>query len=295
LNAGRERGETAVMIYDCFTFFNELDLLEIRLHELNEIVDRFVLVEANRTFQGEPKPYYFKENANKFSQFTDKIIYVAIEIHDCDLRSHIRTYAVNATWAREYYQRDQISRGLSNASPDDLIIVSDVDEIISGNKLREAIITRAKHDLTVFKMPIYTGSINRRLKNDVWEKGPRMIEYSDFPGAEHLRLTKIAASNRLGNSALGRLYTRYQNYVLRNVPNRICIIENSGWHMTSIGDWRSYRNKVSAYSQAERAHREDFKSEEAFERRLSDTTAIVNLSELPQFVRENPERFQLVS
>jgi len=284
---------TALMIFDCFTFFNELDLLEIRLFELYAIVDHFVLVEANKTFQGDPKPYYFKENESKFARFASKIIYVPIEIPDGDLRSQISTYAENPTWAREYYQRDQIARGLSEASPDDLIIVSDVDEIISAKKLRDAIATRRKHDLTIFQMPIYTGSLNRRVKNGIWDKGPRMIEYSDFPGAEHLRLTKIAASRRLGKNAFSRLYTRFRNYMSRGVPNRIHVIENSGWHMTSIGDWKTYRNKISAYSHAERADREDFKSIEAFERRLSETTVVVNPSELPQFVRENPERFEL--
>jgi beta-1,4-mannosyl-glycoprotein beta-1,4-N-acetylglucosaminyltransferase len=281
------------MIYDCFTFYNELDLLQVRLHELHEVVDRFVLVEATQTFQGKPKPLFFKDNAAAFARYADKIIHVVVEFPACDLTSQLATRPRNAIWARQHYQRDQIAQGLSKASPGDLIIVSDLDEIISASKLREAIAKRGPHDLTIFEMPIHTGFVNRRVRNTVWEKGPRMIEFSDFPGAEHLRLTKICASSHLGNNALGRLYTRYQNYMLRSVANRICIIADSGWHMTSIGDWNCYRTKVQAISEVERANRAEFQCKEAFERRLSETTTTVDPSELPKFIRENLESFVL--
>jgi beta-1,4-mannosyl-glycoprotein beta-1,4-N-acetylglucosaminyltransferase len=279
------------MIYDCFTFFNELDLLEVRLREMDEVVDRFVLVEAAQTFQGKAKPLHFKENQTAFSRYADKIIHVIVEFPAGDLTSSLNTQPKNEIWARQYYQRDAIARGLTGAQPNDLIIVSDVDEIISASKLREALAKRRPHDLTIFEMPIHTGYVNRRVANVVWEKGPRMIEFSDFPGAERLRLTKICASVSLGNNLLSRFYTRYQNYMLRGVANRICIVGNSGWHMTSIGDWNSYRTKVQAISEVERANGADFKSKEAFERRLSETTTAVDLVELPRLIREHPERF----
>ncbi len=281
------------MIYDCFTFYNELDLLQVRLHELYDIVDRFVLVEASKTFQGNPKPLYFKENETAFARYADKIIHIVVDFPAYDLAAQLSTRPKNEIWARQYYQRDQIAQGLTRALPDDLIIVSDVDEIISAPKLREAIATRRRHDLTIFEMPIHTGFVNRRVKNSIWEKGPRMIEFSQFPGAEHLRLTKRCASAHLGHNALSRFYTRYQNYMSRNVPNRIFIVANSGWHMTSIGDWDRYRDKVRAISETERANLEEFKSKDAFERRLSETTSAVDPSELPKFIRENLERFAL--
>ena len=65
------------MIYDCFTYFNEDILLELRLNYLNEIVDKFVIIEANKTFSGNPKPQNF--DINKYKKFTDKIIYVFLE------------------------------------------------------------------------------------------------------------------------------------------------------------------------------------------------------------------------
>ena len=288
-------GEHALVIYDCFTFYNELDLLEVRLHELYDVVDRFVLVEATQTFQGRAKPLYYKENAKRFEQFADKIRHIVVEFPPGDLTSQLATRPQNANWAREHYQRDQIARGIANALPDDLIIVSDVDEIISAPKLREAIANRRPHDLTIFAMPIHTGSVNRRVHNDIWKKGPRMIEFAQFPGAEHLRLTKIVAAKRLGDNVVGRFYTRLQNYLLRGMANRLYVVPNSGWHMTSIGDWHRYRDKIRAYSQSERAHWQDFKFKDAYERRLSQTTTVVDTSELPKFIQENAARFELAS
>jgi beta-1,4-mannosyl-glycoprotein beta-1,4-N-acetylglucosaminyltransferase len=85
-------------IYDSFTFFNELDLLELRLEELYDHVDHFVLVEANRTFQNNPKPFYFGENQYRFAKYMDKVIHIQVN----DMPEH------TDPWGRERYQRDGI-------------------------------------------------------------------------------------------------------------------------------------------------------------------------------------------
>lgn len=105
------------MIYDCFLFFNELEILDIRLHELNSVIDKFVLVESAKTFTGRPKPYYFLENRDKFKEFLPKIEHIMI-----DLRP-------KGNWEREYEQRNAIMMGINKCNPDDTILISDVDEI----------------------------------------------------------------------------------------------------------------------------------------------------------------------
>ena len=65
-------------IYDCFNFFNELDILEIRLNVLYEHVDYFVIVESSITHSGEEKPFYFEENKERYSKFLDKIIHYKV-------------------------------------------------------------------------------------------------------------------------------------------------------------------------------------------------------------------------
>lgn len=111
-------------IYDCFTFFNELEILMIRLEELYDVVDHFVIVEGSLTFTGKPKSHYFAENRHLFSRFEDKIIYILVE----DFPSPTNDLRLDA-WRREHHQRNQIIRGLSHCAPRDIIIISDVDEI----------------------------------------------------------------------------------------------------------------------------------------------------------------------
>lgn len=113
------------MIYDTFMFFNELELLELRLNELNGVVDKFVLVEATRTFTNKPKPLYYAENKQRFSQFNDKIIHIIVDDSpDSD-----------NPWVLDRYQKNCVGRGLRNAAPDDIVVFSDADEIrYSGYK-----------------------------------------------------------------------------------------------------------------------------------------------------------------
>jgi beta-1,4-mannosyl-glycoprotein beta-1,4-N-acetylglucosaminyltransferase len=107
------------MIYDCFVFFNELELLEIRLAELPGVVDRFVLVESTRTFSDRSKPLFFLENRAKFAEFADRIIHVIVD----DMPGG------PDPWARERHQRNCIMRGLQGCADEDYILISDVDEI----------------------------------------------------------------------------------------------------------------------------------------------------------------------
>ena len=109
-------------IFDCFLFFNELELLELRLMTLNKVVDYFVLVEADRTFTGNKKEFLFEKNKNKYKDYLDKIIHVKVE------NAPILDKSKNV-WAIEHFQRNCITRGLSEVKDEDKIIISDVDEI----------------------------------------------------------------------------------------------------------------------------------------------------------------------
>jgi beta-1,4-mannosyl-glycoprotein beta-1,4-N-acetylglucosaminyltransferase len=111
-------------VYDCFTFFNELELLKVRLEELYDSVDHFVLVEATETFSGEVKPLYFQENQKQFAAYMDKIIHVVVE----DLPP-IGQNPHGDKWNREEFQRNAILRGLIGCAEDDIIMISDLDEI----------------------------------------------------------------------------------------------------------------------------------------------------------------------
>jgi beta-1,4-mannosyl-glycoprotein beta-1,4-N-acetylglucosaminyltransferase len=113
------------MIFDCIIFFNELDLLELRLYELDSVVDRFVIVEAPVTFSGEPKPLHFADNEQRFAPWREKIIHIVVEdMPQCA-----------DTWQRESHQRNAVIRGLHSAASGDAVILSDADEIPSADAI----------------------------------------------------------------------------------------------------------------------------------------------------------------
>lgn len=156
-NQKASKGKTKnPLVFDCFPFFNELDLLEIRLNELNDVVDYFVLVESTKTHTGKEKPLYFEENKERFRLFSDKIIHVVVDDMPTKVSSAWKLlekiYYISIqdkgsqkiagkreAWNREAWQRNAIIRGLlkSNPSEDDIVIVSDVDEIPSKEWVRQ--------------------------------------------------------------------------------------------------------------------------------------------------------------
>ncbi len=119
------------MIYDCSSFFDELEVLEIRLHELSPIVDKFVIVEGSTTFSGVPRELVLKklieEKNEVLAPFLDKIIYIPVE----DIPNE------TAFFARETYIMNQISRGLKQCVADDIIILEYGDQIVSKATLEK--------------------------------------------------------------------------------------------------------------------------------------------------------------
>lgn len=118
------------MVYDCIPFFNELDILKLRLHILSPYVDKFVIEEADTTFSGEPKPMIFAQNRQIFDEFKDKIIYVPVEdAPGKNLSSH----------ERDKLQKNHLIEGLKDAGAEDIIIFGDVDEIPNPEALVDII------------------------------------------------------------------------------------------------------------------------------------------------------------
>ena len=108
------------MIIDCFPFFNELDVLELRLNILDSVVDKFVLVEASKTQSLIDKPFYFEDNKDRFAKFLHKIVHIKVQ-----------DYPNEGGWAMENFQRNCILRGLKHLdlNTHDIVGISDVDEI----------------------------------------------------------------------------------------------------------------------------------------------------------------------
>src|SRR6478735_8821010 len=116
-------------VFDCFIFFNENDLMQIRFEELYAVVDHFVIVEADKTFRGNDKPFNF--DTERFAKHMDKVIYHRVSMPDFP-------HDPDAAWHREWHQRDEIKQALVHRTqPDDVILISDADEIPRHSVVRD--------------------------------------------------------------------------------------------------------------------------------------------------------------
>lgn len=220
------------MIYDTFLFFNELDLLEIRLNILNDCVDKFVLVEARQTFTGKDKPLYYAENKERFAQWNDKIIhYVIDEITEEEWNKAKQSPNVGAGehfWVREFAQKECILKALTGCKDDDIIFVSDLDEIWNPDTIL----------LRDLRMNPELGMIFRPLQT-----------------AYHYYL-----NNRSDQDVNGWVGTRYGTYKtlkklgvnhFRNKENISVNLPYGGWHFTYQGGEQAIKDKVEAFSHQE--------------------------------------------
>ena len=236
----------SVKLYDCFTFFNELDILELRLRELDALVHRFVLVEANTTFTGQAKPLHFALNAARFGPWIDRIIHIVVD-----------DFPIGMTdpWQREAFQRNAIIRGLPLAQPGDLVLVSDVDEIPKPEILARALADPATaRAVTTFECEIFAYYLNLRGSPPLHSLvGPRLIAMRCFHGAENLRRHKPAWRRRNNFGPVGRMVVAARLLVATGNLLRSVILRNSCWHFTFMGGPDKVRLKLAAYSHTELA------------------------------------------
>jgi beta-1,4-mannosyl-glycoprotein beta-1,4-N-acetylglucosaminyltransferase len=193
------------MIYDTFIFSDELDLLDVRLHELADVVDYHVLVEATRTFANKPKPLFYQENKGRYEDFKHKIISVVVD----DLPDGESPYK------RERYQRRCISRGLAQKLPNvyDTVIVSDADEIPNVSALRQYI---PKEGPKAFEQHYFCYFVNN-LAPHKW-CGSRVMSYREmllYGGPHDARHTVLPK------------------------------LQDGGWHFSYLGDIDAIRRKVT--------------------------------------------------
>ncbi|SHK28703.1 glycosyltransferase family 17 protein [Epilithonimonas mollis] len=204
------------MIYDCFIFNNEFDILTTRLEYLYDQVDFFVLVEANRTLTGIPKPLSYKENAARFAKYSDKIIYVQAgekpELKD---------------WDYEWFQRDAIKNGLSNCNDEDLIFVSDVDEIIN---IKDILIHNKIQSATLIEIPAFYYFFNIKLDEPI--QANLVSRYKDIK------------NRHLGNR---NKYKDFAHDIIKPVGY------NTGWHFSYLFgfDISRYVEKIESFSHQE--------------------------------------------
>lgn len=204
-------------VFDCFLFFNELKMLQFRLEELYESVDYFVLVESTKGFTGLDKMLVFKENSHLFERFKKKIIHIIVS----DLQSEVDP------WINEIHQRNQIGRGLLEARPNDLIFISDVDEIPDKKSFKRINCRIEQFDMIVLMQDMYYYNLNNYVSR--WNAA-RALSYGSFckfdQDAHEIRMMNLKKVNA-------------------------CWEPKGGWHFSYFGGVEMILEKINNFSHQE--------------------------------------------
>ena len=250
------------MIIDCFPFFDEFDLLEIRLNELSDIVDVFVLTEATLTFSGKPKSLYFNDNKEMFEPFLDRIEHVVVDSYE---------------WldgvGRRKMDWGQKQQGLNfimdkfNPNGDDILIVSDVDEIPKAEKVKDVAADPNWTKATIV-MPMFYYWFNCRMMTKIWH------------GGKWLR-------------PQGKLDHRKIRYRKGDAK-----FKDAGWHFSFMGDIKKKLDaychqeyNMPPYNTPEHIEAKKSKCEDLFNRK-HQYEIVEDLSYLPQYVKDNMDKFK---
>ena len=228
-------------VFDSFIFFNELDLLDLRLNILNDVVDYFVLTESPFTVSGNEKPLFYQENKDRFGKFNDKIIHNITEEIPNDFSQYLVKKPFHTDYSttdesgtlyidlpirfqRAVYNRECSAYGLvkAGASDDDIVMTSDADEIINPYVIE---------DLDWFDPTCNYVALQRAFYfklNYLYEENWKGTRLSTF---KHLKTTTV-----------DRLRTDWRKAYL---------IKNAGWHFSFLGDADNVRLKLASYEHTE--------------------------------------------
>jgi hypothetical protein len=208
-------------VYDCFPFFNELDVLELRLEELWDVVDVFILAESNMSHSGKPKEYFYEANKERFAKYESKIRRIQVD----DMPD------TPDSWVREKYQRWSTIKGLTDVAPEDIIIVSDLDEIPRAEAIemiKEDENAWARYILTI---PMFQFKINYMKIHDI-VKQPNIM---------------VCRAPHFTNPQQEREYT----FPWVQKPDDLVFVDHAGWHFTYFGDNDHAITKIQNFAHTE--------------------------------------------
>lgn len=251
-------------IYDCFLFFNELDMLNLRLHELDDVVDYFIIVESERTFSNMLKPLYFQKNKEKYSKFLHKIIHLIIPDF----------YNLNNTWDRELFSRNYALKYIrENCLDNDIVLNCDLDEIPNPQIIRSIELVKDLSTPLSLEMDMYYYNLNWCKKNK-WN------------------LANVCMVKHLNSMTLQDA---------RNKVNIFPKILNAGWHLSYLLPVEDIKKKIQAFSHQEFNNDKYLNSEnikdaisqgkDLFFRGPTEDLIERGMRPLPQYYKVLPEQF----
>jgi beta-1,4-mannosyl-glycoprotein beta-1,4-N-acetylglucosaminyltransferase len=226
-------------IFDCFMYFDEDVVLDVRLNFLNDYVDKFIIIESEYNHRGEKREPKF--NIKKFEKFKDKIHYILKkdipfdieEISDSDNENeHYRKSIFNAS-KRENLQRNQILDGLKDLEPNDWVIISDLDEIPN---LENVDFYNIKNKFLFFQQSMMYYKFNLKLDNFTWT-GSRACKFKHLKSPQWLRNIKTKKFN----------WWRLDVLFSKNKYFDIKFVKNGGWHYSYLKSPEEIKFKLKSY------------------------------------------------
>ena len=213
-------------IYDCFMYFDEDLLLDLRLNSLDKFVKKFVITEATYTHNGNKKKLKF--DINKFQKFKDKINYIVVEdqpknileLNESDNNDQKGEKLILNGMARDYHQRENLKKGLNEILDNDLVLISDLDEIPNLEELK---LSEVNNNIIIFQQKMFYYKLILFYKDFVWQ-GSKGTKYKNFISPQWLRNIK------------GKKYAKWRLDVLfsKKKYSNLLFIENGGWHFTCL-------------------------------------------------------------
>ena len=277
------------MVYDCFQFFNELDILLLRMRVMNDVVDKFVISESTVTFSGDPKPLYFQENQEMFAEFKDKIIHKVVD--DSPMGPDTNAFM------RDGHQKRAVARGLVGAKPDDVIIFSDVDEIPNPEAVKWVL--ENFDDSKIYAL----AQRNFYCYVDMEEKSGNLLsvtgEFEGFTGRDRKWLgTKICKYSMLSSYTTEQLRDKEQKHLMVRVPD-------GGWHFSYMGGGKNesveerVKHKIRSAAHQEYNNRStlskvkrNIKNHQDILGRESDFQIVPIDESFPAYLREHLEEYR---
>jgi len=290
-------------IYDCFMYMNEDIILDLRLNYLNNYIDKFVIVESLKFHSGKKKNLSF--NINKFSKFKEKIIYLVLEqepydietINDNDNIEVKNSKHILNGMRRDFNQRNYILEGLKESNDNDIILISDIDEI---PKLSALDVRSIENNLIFFKQKMFYYKLNLCSKKTNWF-GTRACKKKKLLSPQWLRNIK------------SKPYPLWRLDVLfsKNKYTNVKIIEDGGWHFSYLNSPEEIENKLKNYAHYREYELDPLGVEKIKERILNKTSVYnlskdmrqskftsgrklekVNLSILPDYISDNKDKYK---
>ena len=239
-------------LIDCFMYFDEDLMLDLRLNILSENVDKFIITEATRDHAGNEKKLNF--NINNFSKFKNKIQYLVVDDVPINVKSKKKNWSANH-W-RDQHQRNAMARGFKKCDDEDLIMISDIDEIPDPKKMSEF---KIQNKYACFMQKNFQSKLNLLNITDKYWMGTKICQKKFLKSPQWLRNIK----------------TKKRPFWKFYKPKTPQLIFDGGWHFSFLKKPKDIAKKIIAYSHQE-FNKDEFVDEKKIEKRIENKQDLFN-------------------